>query len=152
MSQQIEEHIRITFDQVSEEGVQTVSKRPPTYLVINDLAPDIVEVNIKEAVVVNITKVWEKTAGDGTLVRIYDVVLGDHTGVIHITARDSQCDFFAIDKVVSVLGARSVLYKTHCTLELDDWSKVTVVQNPTLNKSNVNTSNNVSKIEFEAVE
>ncbi|KAL0215639.1 hypothetical protein P9112_007823 [Eukaryota sp. TZLM1-RC] len=148
MSAQIEEHPSFTFDSVKEHQVTSLKKQNPEYIDINEITPDLIEINIREAVVLKINKVWDKVSGDGTPVRIYDVLLGDDTGVIHLTARDEQCDFFAESTIVKILGSRSVLYKMHCTLELDQWSKVTLVQNPSLTKDNVKVSEDVSKVEF----
>ncbi|KAL0249330.1 hypothetical protein GEMRC1_004562 [Eukaryota sp. GEM-RC1] len=152
MPQPTEERIRIHFDSISEANAASLTLVKPSYIEINDIVPDLSDVNLKAALVYRITHVFDRKAGNGSSVRIFDVVLGDESGIIHLVAREDQCDFFKEKSVVEILGARVVFYKNHIVLELDQWSKVNPVSASTLNDSHINIDNNISRVIFEEEE
>ena len=91
----------------------------------------------------------EKKRYDGTLIRNATAVVGDQTGCVNLVVRDDQLNFVKPGAVVTVRNAHANVYKEHIRIEIDKWAKI----EPSTEKvDSVNTSNNLSAVEYELVQ
>ena len=90
----------------------------------------------------------ERRRYDGTLIRQADCVVGDQYGCVVLVAKNEQLDVIKEGGVITVRNAHANVVGEHLRLEVDRWGKI----EPSTEKiDKVNTSNNLSEVEYELV-
>ncbi|ETV94927.1 hypothetical protein H310_11573 [Aphanomyces invadans] len=128
--------------------------RRATYVKVKDLAPAtkghclVVQVHA-------IDPATEKTRIDGSIVRIVEATVGDETGTVVLNARNEQIKLVEVGRVLVIRNASADVYNGFLRLNVTQWGKIAphpdgIASTPHAPQS-VNTSNNVSGIEYELV-
>ncbi|KAG2498038.1 hypothetical protein HYH03_003799 [Edaphochlamys debaryana] len=98
--------------------------------------------------VVNAATVVERQRGKAPSMKVAECLVADSTGVIIFVARNEQVDVAQKDATITLKGAKVEMYRGSMRLALDAAGKVESaddLQGP------VNTTNNMSLLEFELV-
>jgi len=129
--------------------------RKPVFVTVDQLRPGTHGHNlILKVVTCNV--VVEKTRTDGTKIRIAEAVVGDHTGVITLTARNKQIDVVQPGQTIVVRNSKIDMFKQGSRLEgfmrlaVDKWGKLERATEPATFET-VSTQNDVSTVEYELV-
>jgi len=126
----------------------------PVFITVDQLRPGTHGHNLVLKVV-SCNVVVEKTRTDGTKIRIAEAVVGDHTGVITLTARNKQIDVVQPGQTIIVRNAKIDMFKQGSRLEgfmrlaVDKWGKLERAPEPATFE--VNTQNDTSTVEYELV-
>ena len=94
----------------------------------------------------NVTK--ERKRYDGTVAKEAVALVGDASGSANLLLRDAQVDQVKGGEVITIRNANANVKDEHLRLEVDRWAKL---EQSTVKVDTVNTSNNVSDIEYERV-
>ena len=130
------------------ESEKLVLKKP-TFITTKDLNPG-TRVNMHLKVnSVNITR--ERKRYEGTLNRQADCVVGDEHNCCSLIAKDEQLDIIKEGAFITIRNAHANVVKEHMRLEVDRWAKVEVCKDKSNHPKSVNTSKNLSDIEYELV-
>jgi len=82
------------------------------------------------------------------MIRQADVIVGDPYGCVNLIAKNEQLDKIKEGAVITVRNAHANVVGEHLRLEVDRWGKI----EPSTEKiTKVNTSNNLSDVEYELV-
>lgn len=97
--------------------------------------------------------VSEKKKFDGKVLRIADCVVGDDKGCINLTAKDAQIDIVIEGASITLMNAHvRVLPTGFLKIEVDKWALVKKAKEEDELKCEINTSSNMSDIEYELVQ
>ncbi|EQC26611.1 hypothetical protein SDRG_15551 [Saprolegnia diclina VS20] len=128
--------------------------RTATYVKVKDLVPGTHGHNLV-ARVLSAEIISEKVQADGTTSRIAEVLIGDETGTIIVSAWNEQIDLFIVGRNVVVRNADVGVHRGFARLRVSKWGKL--ASHPDGIKSTpkvpgkVLTENNMSAIEYELV-
>ena len=90
----------------------------------------------------------ERRRYDGTVTRTADCIVGDQYGCVNLVAKNEQLDLIKEGSVITVRNAHANVVGEHLRLEVDRWGKI----EPSTEKiDKVNTSTNLSEVEYELV-
>lgn len=90
----------------------------------------------------------ERRRYDSSLIRQAEVLVGDPYGCVVLIAKNEQVDNIKEGAVITVRNAHANVVGEHLRLEVDRWGKL----EPSTEKiDKVNTSNNLSDVEYELV-
>jgi replication factor A1 len=90
----------------------------------------------------------ERRRYDGSLIRQADVIVGDPAGCVVLVAKNEQLDNIKEGAVITVRNAHANVVGEHLRLEVDRWGKI---ESSTEKIDKVNTTNNLSDVEYELV-
>ena len=90
----------------------------------------------------------ERKRYDGTQIRQANVIVGDQYGSVVFVAKNEQVDQLKEGSVITVRNAHANVVGEHLRLEVDKWGKI---ESSSVNIDKVNTSNNLSDVEYELV-
>lgn len=93
---------------------------------------------------------------DGSINRIAEMLVGDETGCILVSARNEQIDCFQEGKALVFRNAVVDMYQGFMRLNVNQWGKISahpdaVASTPEA-PAQVNTDENMSEIEYELVD
>lgn len=80
--------------------------------------------------------------------QVGECVVGDEHGCVKLMAFDEQLNLFKEGAVITIRNAHANVVKEHLRIEIDKWAKVEASK---ANVGKVNTSRNLSDIEYELV-
>jgi len=86
---------------------------------------------------------------DGTRIRVHEVIVGDHTGCITLTARNAQIDLVQPGNTIEVRNAKIDMFQGFMRLSVDKWGAIRLADEPA--NFQINTHNDLSQIEYELV-
>ena len=92
--------------------------------------------------------VKERRRYDGTWIRQAECLLGDASGCVKFWAKNEQLDILKEGDIVTVRNCHANVVQEHLRLEVDKWGKLEV-SSEKIDK--VNTTNNLSDVEYELV-
>ncbi|KDO26967.1 hypothetical protein SPRG_07680 [Saprolegnia parasitica CBS 223.65] len=128
--------------------------RTATYVKVKDLAPGTHGHNLV-ARVLSVEIISEKVQGDGTTSRIAEVLIGDETGTVIVSAWNEQIDLFIVGRNVVVRNADVVVRRGFVRLRISKWGKLAShpdgIKSTPKAPGKVHTENNMSAIEYELV-
>lgn len=96
---------------------------------------------------VNVIRKRQSYDGD-TLNLVAECIVGDETGCAKLVAYDSQLNVIKAGATITIRNANAKVVKEHMSIDLDKWAKVEASNGKV---GNVNTSKNLSEIEYELV-
>jgi len=103
------------------------------------------------AKVVEVKQVLDKTRIDGSRLVIAEALIGDATGVILLTCRNEQIPIVHPNTSITVRNAKIEMFKGHMRLVVDQWGLIEKASTSDAIKDTVNSSNNMSTVEYELV-
>jgi len=115
--------------------------KQPKFQRVGKINPDSSGLNLKVKVTGDITEIEAKTG------KVYEVQVGDDTGVVTMSITEAQKPIFAKDKVLELRNAGVKMVKSHIRLQVDKWGKVTESSDAVT----VSTTKDVSAQEYELV-
>jgi len=121
--------------------------RPAIFTTVEQLKPSSSGHNLILKVV-SCNVVVDKSRPDGTKLRIAEAVVGDSTGTIILTARNSQIDVVVPGKTIVVRNAKIEMFKGFMRLSVDKWGNIRPSDAADFE---VNMNNNMSLVEYELV-
>eukprot|EP00029_Vermamoeba_vermiformis_P005185 TRINITY_DN1731_c0_g1_i1.p2 TRINITY_DN1731_c0_g1~~TRINITY_DN1731_c0_g1_i1.p2 ORF type:complete len:141 (-),score=42.68 TRINITY_DN1731_c0_g1_i1:206-607(-) len=94
------------------------------------------------------TVVLDKTRVDGNKIRVAEVIIGDETASIILTARNEQIDLLKPGSLVEVRNVKVEMFNdAFMRIVVDKWGKIIPSSEPA--NFNVNLDNNLSSVEYE---
>ena len=90
----------------------------------------------------------ERRRYDGTWIRQAEVLVGDQFGCVKLWAKNEQLDVIKEGSTITVRNCHANVVKEHLRLEVDRWGKI---EQSSEKIDKVNTSNNLSDVEYELV-
>ena len=90
----------------------------------------------------------ERRRYDGTQIKQANIIVGDQYGSVVLVAKNEQVDQIKQGSVITVRNAHANVVGEHLRLEVDKWGKI---EDSSVNVEKVNTSNNLSDVEYELV-
>jgi ssDNA-binding replication factor A large subunit len=136
------------------ENTNTAEKEPivlkkPTFITMKDLQPGTrVTMHLK---VSNIKVTRERKRYEGTVNKNADCLVGDEYGCAILIAKDEQLNLIKEGGFITIRNAHANVVKEHMRIEIDRWAKVEVSANDVPKVKSINTTNNLSEIEYELV-
>jgi ssDNA-binding replication factor A large subunit len=136
------------------ENTITAEKEPivlkkPTFITMKDLQPGTrVTMHLK---VSNIKVTRERKRYEGTVNKNADCLVGDEYGCAILIAKDEQLNLIKEGGYITIRNAHANVVKEHMRIEIDRWAKVEVSANDVPKVKSINTTNNLSEIEYELV-
>lgn len=98
-------------------------KRKAVFVKVDSLRPGTNGHNLVLKVVTS-KLVVSRARPDGSLVRIAECTVGDDTGVITLTARNSQVDMMNKDQTIVLRNAKIDMFKGSMRLAVDKWGLI----------------------------
>jgi replication factor A1 len=122
--------------------------KKPVFSKVENLKPGQSERLNLRAKVEKSTVVLDKTRVDGNKIRVAEVILGDETASIILTARNEQIDLLKPGSVVEVRNVKVEMFNdAFMRVVVDKWGKIISSSEPA--NFNVNLDNNLSSVEYE---
>ncbi|OQS07585.1 hypothetical protein THRCLA_20111 [Thraustotheca clavata] len=105
--------------------------------------------------VLSVAPIVEKVHLDGSVARIAEILVGDETGTVVLTARNEQIDRAQVGKYLVLRNAEAAVYRGFMRLRVTVWGKLSlhpdgVKSTPKVPKS-IADNNNMSLVEYELV-
>ena len=135
-----------TTVQAENKTQQKPALTKPKFINTQNLEPG-TRVNM-HLLVHSVKVVRERKRYEGTINRIAECVVGDEHGCVNLIAKDEQLDVVKEGQVITVRNSHANVVKEHLRIEIDRWAKV---EPSTQQVASVNTSKNLSDVEYELV-
>jgi replication factor A1 len=129
--------------------------RRATYVKVADLDPNERGANVV-ADVINVEVVCANKRPDGTSVRVAEVLIGDETGCVVLTARNDQIEKLRKCRTVVLRNTKVDMFQSFMRLSVDKWGKISahpdgIASTPPA-PAFVNREHNLSQVEYEQVD
>ena len=121
--------------------------RPAVFSKVINLQPDSKGDNLKVKVLTSNTVV-NKARPDGSTIRVAEILIGDDTGQIILTARNNQIDIAKPGSHIIIRNSKIDMFKGFMRLAVDKWGNITEDPNP---ESWEVGGKNLSEVEYELV-
>jgi len=131
-----------------ETEPQQITKTKPKFVKIDSLGPQMSGFSVYVRVGSIQSKINREYL-DGTRLKIWEAVVGDESGCMILTVRDSYLDKIKENDTVVLRNAKVEMYHNFMRLSVDRWGLIEKVDDSAVSKMNVD--NNKSKVEYELV-
>jgi ssDNA-binding replication factor A large subunit len=123
--------------------------KKPSFITMKDLQPGTrVTMNLK---VEDVKITSERKRYEGTVNKNADCLVGDEYGCAIMIAKDDQLNLIKEGGYITIRNAHANVVKEHMRIEIDKWAKIEVSGKDVPKIKSVNTTNNLSDIEYELV-
>jgi len=123
-----------------EEGMASPKLKPAVWTSGHNVVVKVISSNV----------VVEKPRHDGSIIRVAEAKVGDHTGSITLTARNGQIDAVIPGNTIIIRNAKIDMFKGFMRLVVDKWGLIKPAP-PDTPKFEVNVDNDLSGVEYELV-
>lgn len=129
--------------------------RRATYVTVDELDPNERGANLVVEVL-SVEVVCANKRPDGTVIRVAEVLVGDESGCVVLTARNEQIELLKECKVAVVRNSKVDMYHNFMRVSVDKWGKISahpdgIASTPPA-PTCINREHNLSTIEYEQVD